>query len=161
MHTNENVYLNEICATQDGIIVPIEEVPDDVISTKILGDGVAVLPTNNNILSPVDGVIVNIAESKHAFCIQTSLGLDLLVHIGVDTVELNGKGFEVFVSENDTVKKGDIICKVDLDLLKKNNLSTHTAIIITNHNDFAWQITADEKINAGQTIITYEKNRGA
>ncbi|NKE08134.1 glucose-specific PTS transporter subunit IIBC [Mesobacillus selenatarsenatis] len=115
-----------------GEILPITEVPDQVFSGKMMGDGFAIVPAEGTVVSPVDGKIVNLFPTKHAIGILSDSGREILIHVGIDTVNLKGQGFETLVSENDTVTKGQPLLKVDLDYIKKNATSTITPIVFTN-----------------------------
>ncbi|WP_147536258.1 glucose-specific PTS transporter subunit IIBC [Bacillus marasmi] len=115
-----------------GEIKPITEVPDAVFSGKMMGDGFAIIPSDGTIVSPVDGKIVNLFPTKHAIGILSNGGREILIHVGIDTVNLKGKGFETLVSENDTVVKGQPLLKVDLDFVKQNAPSIITPIVFTN-----------------------------
>ncbi|AGK52090.1 glucose-specific PTS transporter subunit IIBC [Bacillus sp. 1NLA3E] len=115
-----------------GEIKPITEVPDAVFSGKMMGDGFAIVPTEGMIVSPVDGKIVNLFPTKHALGILSDSGREILIHVGIDTVNLKGQGFETLVSENDRVVKGQPLLKVDLDFIKQNAPSIITPIVFTN-----------------------------
>ncbi|CAM4118330.1 glucose-specific PTS transporter subunit IIBC [Mesobacillus thioparans] len=115
-----------------GEIKPITEVPDQVFSGKMMGDGFAIVPAEGTIVSPVDGKIVNLFPTKHAIGILSNSGREILIHVGIDTVNLKGQGFETLVSENDTVTKGQPLLKVDLDYIKENATSIITPIVFTN-----------------------------
>lgn len=115
-----------------GEIKPITEVPDAVFSGKMMGDGFAIVPSDGTIVSPVDGKIVNLFPTKHAIGILSNGGREILIHVGIDTVNLKGKGFETLVSENDTVTQGQPLLKVDLDYIKQNAPSIITPIVFTN-----------------------------
>ncbi|MCM3125793.1 MULTISPECIES: glucose-specific PTS transporter subunit IIBC [unclassified Mesobacillus] len=115
-----------------GEIKPITEVPDQVFSGKMMGDGFAIVPAEGTIVSPVDGKIVNLFPTKHAIGILSDSGREILIHVGIDTVNLKGQGFETLVSENDTVTKGQPLLKVDLDYIKENATSIITPIVFTN-----------------------------
>ncbi|PLR98674.1 glucose-specific PTS transporter subunit IIBC [Bacillus sp. T33-2] len=115
-----------------GEIKPITEVPDAVFSGKMMGDGFAIIPTEGTIVSPVDGKIVNLFPTKHAIGILSDSGREILIHVGIDTVNLKGEGFESLVSENDSVKKGQPLLKADLDLIKQHATSIITPIVFTN-----------------------------
>ena len=115
-----------------GEIVPLRKVPDSTFSEKILGDGVAIIPKDGKILSPVDGELTNIASTKHAFSFTGDNGLEILIHVGLETVSLEGKGFTVFKKEGDKVKAGDLIAEVDLSILKNNNINPITPVIVCN-----------------------------
>lgn len=115
-----------------GEVVDITEVNDQVFSEKILGDGVAVKPVNNIAVAPCDGKITQIFPTNHAFGITTDNGLEILVHIGLDTVNLKGKGFKRLVEVGIEVKKGTPIMEIDLDYIKQSGKDTITPIVITN-----------------------------
>jgi glucose PTS system EIICBA or EIICB component len=115
-----------------GEIKPISDVPDQVFSGKMMGDGFAIIPAEGMVVSPVDGEIVNLFPTKHAIGIMSDNGREILIHIGIDTVNLKGKGFETLVSENDRVEKGQPLLKIDLDYIKEHATSTITPIVFTN-----------------------------
>ncbi len=115
-----------------GELTPLSEVPDAVFSEKMMGDGFAIIPSDGTIVSPVDGTIINIFPTKHAFGILSDSGREILIHVGIDTVKLEGKGFEALVTENDRVEKGQPLLKVDLDYIEKNATAIITPVIFTN-----------------------------
>ena len=119
-----------ILAPLSGEITPLGEVPDPVFSEKVLGDGAAILPTDGKIYSPVDGTLATIAATRHAYGFQTEDGLDLLVHVGLETVGLNGEGFTVHKQEGDPVKAGDLIAEADLSLFQSKGLNTVTPVLL-------------------------------
>jgi glucose PTS system EIICBA or EIICB component len=121
-----------IAAPLTGELVPLSEVPDQVFSQKMMGDGFAIIPADGTVVSPVDGKIVNIFPTKHAIGIESVEGREILIHFGIDTVKLNGEGFEALVSQGDEVKKGQPLLKVDLEYVKNNAPSIITPIIFTN-----------------------------
>ncbi|MCM3003112.1 glucose-specific PTS transporter subunit IIBC [Priestia koreensis] len=142
---NEGVALNstngdEIVSPIKGEIVPLSEVPDQVFSQKLMGDGFAIIPSEGTVVAPVDGKIVNLFPTKHALGIESTDGREILIHFGIDTVNLKGEGFETLVSQGDEVMKGQPLLKVDLDYVKANAPSVITPIIFTN-------LGADEKLN--------------
>lgn len=116
----------------EGELIDITKVNDHMFSSKMLGDGVAVRPSNNKAVAPCDGEITQIFPTNHAFGITTKEGLEILVHIGIDTVELKGEGFERILEPGTLVKKGDPIIEVDLEYIKSNGKDSITPIIITN-----------------------------
>lgn len=122
-----------------GKVVAITEVPDQVFAEKMMGDGFAIVPTEGMVVSPVDGKIVNLFPTKHAIGILSDNGREILIHFGIDTVNLKGEGFETLVSENARVVKGQPLLKVDLDYIKEHAKSTITPIVFTN-------LAAGEKI---------------
>jgi PTS system glucose-specific IIA component len=121
-----------ILAPMTGDIIEITQVEDEVFSERMVGDGVAIEPREGIVVSPVQGRIVQIFPTKHALGIETEDGLEILIHIGLDTVELKGEGFKSYVKVGDEVKVGDKLLEVDLDFIRKSGRSTVSPIIITN-----------------------------
>jgi glucose PTS system EIICBA or EIICB component len=115
-----------------GELKPITEVPDQVFAGKMMGDGFAIVPAEGTIVSPVNGKIVNLFPTKHAIGILSDTGREILIHVGIDTVNLKGQGFETLVSENDIVEQGQPLLKVDLDYIKQHATSTITPVVFTN-----------------------------
>ncbi|MFJ5762895.1 glucose-specific PTS transporter subunit IIBC [Neobacillus sp. NPDC093182] len=115
-----------------GELKPITEVPDQVFAGKMMGDGFAIVPAEGTIVSPVNGKIVNLFPTKHAIGILSDAGREILIHVGIDTVNLKGQGFETLVSENDIVDQGQPLLKVDLDYIKEHATSTITPVVFTN-----------------------------
>ncbi|SHN37483.1 glucose-specific PTS transporter subunit IIBC [Gracilibacillus kekensis] len=122
----------EFVSPMQGEVMLLSEVPDQVFSQKMMGDGFAVKPTDGEIVSPVDGKIINIFPTKHAIGMEAENGTEILIHIGIDTVNLKGEGFTAKVAEGDQIKKGQALMQVDLDYISKNAPSTVTPIIFTN-----------------------------
>ena len=142
-----------IYAPMNGETVALESVPDPVFSDKALGDGIAILPTDGKIYSPVDGILTVVAETKHAFGYQTKDGVDILVHVGLETVSLKGEGFKVYVKEGDSVKKGDLVGEVDLKFLREKNINSVTMILICGGADGLEMNKQAGKTKAGKTEI--------
>lgn len=142
-----------IVSPVNGKAVPITEVPDPVFADKILGEGIAVIPEDGIFLCPVDGEVASVAESLHAIGFSTEEGLEVLMHIGLDTVKLNGEGFTLHVKVGDKVKKGDLIAEVNLDFIKEQGLNTITPVIICDGADDKQIAFREGKIEAGKTVI--------
>ncbi len=119
-----------LIAPATGKVIPLENSEDAAFAEKLVGDGIALLPVEGDFRSPASGRIAGVAEALHAYSIETDEGIDLLVHIGIDTVELMGEGFTPAVKAGDTVKAGDPLCKVDLELLKRKNYSLCSPVVI-------------------------------
>jgi glucose-specific phosphotransferase system IIA component len=123
-----------IVAPVEGKVVPLEEVNDEVFSTKLAGEGVAIIPQGNLFVAPVSGVVTKIFATNHAFSIQHSKALEIMVHIGLDTVTLEGVGFERLVQEGERVEAGDAVIKVDLEYIQKHAKDSITPIVILDDN---------------------------
>ena len=122
----------EILNPLKGEIIDITKVPDEVFSSKALGDGFAISPSGNEVVSPIDGEIAVLFPTKHAVAIKGDNGLEMLVHIGIDTVNLNGEGFTAHVSQGDKVKQGDLLVEFDKEIIETKAKSSITPVVITN-----------------------------
>ncbi|MGV6987461.1 PTS glucose transporter subunit IIA [Testudinibacter sp. P80/BLE/0925] len=143
----------EIYAPLSGEIVNIEDVPDVVFSEKIVGDGIAIRPTGNKIVAPIDGVIGKIFETNHAFSMESKEGVELFVHFGIDTVELKGEGFTRIAEEGQDVKKGDTIIEFDLAVLEAKAKSVLTPVVISNMDEISSIEKASGPVVLGETVI--------
>ncbi|MBI0580103.1 PTS glucose transporter subunit IIA [Neobacillus cucumis] len=119
----------------EGQVVSIETVPDPVFSQKMMGDGFAIVPSNGTVISPVDGEVLNIFPTKHAVSLKDRNGREILIHIGLDTVTLKGKGFTTFVKDGQRVKKGQKLIEVDFESIKNKVPSIITPVVFTNLNE--------------------------
>lgn len=117
-----------------GEIIKLEKVPDEVFAQNMLGDGFAIFPLEGLLYSPVDGEIKMLFPTFHALTIETKQGLDIMIHIGIDTVELEGRGFTPLVKPGDKVKRGDLMIIFDIETIKEKLKSPITPVIITNMN---------------------------
>lgn len=122
----------EVYSVADGQVIALEQVKDPVFAQKMMGDGFAVEPANGNIVSPVSGTVSSIFPTKHALGIVTEAGLEVLVHIGLDTVSLEGKPFTVHVAEGQKVAAGDLLVTADLDAIRAAGRETSTVVVFTN-----------------------------
>ena len=138
-----------------GKTVNLDDVPDKVFSERLLGDGVAILPEDGMIFSPADGVISSVAEAKHAYGISSDDGTEILIHFGLETVELKGEGFEPLVKSGDRVKKGQLIARVDIELLKQKGYSLLTPVIICNAPDGARLSCMSSRVRATDALLSY------
>ncbi|WP_338970205.1 PTS glucose transporter subunit IIA [Spiroplasma endosymbiont of Labia minor] len=121
----------EIFAPCDGQVIDLEQVEDEVFSEKMLGDGFAFDPDNGNFVSPMDGKLITVFPSGHAYGIKHKSGVECLLHIGLDTVSLNGEGFDIKVSQNEIVKHGDKLVNIDFKTVKSKVPSMKTPLIFT------------------------------
>lgn len=150
---------HEIKAAADGEVIPVSDVPDEVFAGGALGEGVAVIVTDGMVYAPVDGEIFTVADTLHAYGIATEDGLELLVHIGINTVELGGEGFTAKVKVGDKVRTGQLLCEVDMNLMKEKDIKMHTPILMTNADECREiKLLPDKTAKAGKTtVITYLK----
>jgi glucose-specific phosphotransferase system IIA component len=135
----ENIDKKMLCinAPMSGYLLNLKDVPDATFSEKMLGDGVAIQPAAGEVYAPFDAVVEMVFDTKHAIVLCGENNVKVLIHIGLDTVNLQGKGFEAFVNEGDSVKLGDLLIKADLDFIKENNYNTITPIVVANTDDYA------------------------
>lgn len=155
---NSNFIKTEVIACCDGQLIDISQVNDDMFSQKIIGDGFAIIPSSNIITSPIDGNVTMIAPTLHAFGIRDENGLEFLVHIGIDTVTLNGKGFELLVEKNSNVKAGTPIIRVDLNEILEKEFDPVIMCVLTSRliKPIKIQIDSNRKVNSGDSICTIE-----
>lgn len=142
----------DLYAPCSGKIIALENVSDPVFSQKMMGEGIAIIPSDLKIVAPFNGRIVQIPETNHAIGLNDENNNEVLLHIGLETVELNGEGFKAKVQTGDYVKTGEVLMELDLDYLQKNAKDTITPIVITN-NEKQLQLTDASEAIAGETVI--------
>ena len=142
-----------VTAPFSGTLVPLSEVPDETFASGVLGEGIAIEPSDGLFCSPVDGTVETIAETKHAIGFAADNGLEILVHVGLETVSLNGEGFEILVKEGDRVKAGQPVAKADLALIRERGLKTITSIVVTGGADEKELHCAEGLAAAGKTPV--------
>ena len=142
-----------VTAPFSGTLVPLSEVPDETFASGVLGEGIAIEPSDGLFCSPVDGAVETIAETKHAIGFAADNGLEILVHVGLETVSLNGEGFEILVKEGDRVKAGQPVAKADLALIRERGLKTITSIVLTGGADDMELHCAEGIAAAGKTTV--------
>ncbi|WP_010098156.1 PTS system trehalose-specific EIIBC component [Ornithinibacillus scapharcae] len=128
-----------------GKIIALEKVPDPTFSEKMMGDGIAIEPIDGVVVAPFDGEVIQVFPTKHAIGLKGESGIEVLIHIGLETVSLNGEGFETYVSAGDKIKAGDKLVTFDVDFIRKNAKSIVTPIVITNGDQFEPLNKTDEK----------------
>lgn len=139
-----------------GEVISLEEVPDPVFSQKMMGDGIAVIPTDGTVVSPVNGEIIQVFPTKHAIGILGDNGAQILIHIGIETVSLQGEGFTVNVAKGDRVKQGDPLMQVDLNIIEEKASSAITPIIITNSDEMSEiEKKSEKQVKAGEQEILF------
>lgn len=138
----------------NGIVVMLEDVEDEVFSQKILGEGIAVEPTEGKLYAPCDGRVDSVFDTKHAINILSAEGAEVLLHIGIDTVKLGGKHFEAHVSDGQEIKKGDLLISFDIEAIKAEGYKVTTPLIISNTDEYSSITSAAQgKVLAGDEII--------
>lgn len=135
--TKASVAAHTISSPLSGIVVPLEDVPDATFAEGILGLGAAVEPDNGEVLAPADGTVSTLFETKHAIGLTLDSGAELLIHIGINTVEMNSEGFTAYVKEGDRVTRGQKLLGFDLDLIRQKGYPTVTPVLVTNADDYA------------------------
>lgn len=136
-----------------GKAVPMSEVADPTFAQEILGKGVAVIPEDGHFVAPADGTVTLVFDTKHAICITTADGAELILHVGLDTVKLNGEHYTAKVQTGDTVKAGDPILDVDLAAVKAAGYDVITPIVVTNTPEFPGMKAVTGAVNAGDVIL--------
>ena len=154
MNENESKKVPEvILAPLTGKAVPLSEVPDPVFSDKVLGDGVAIIPADGKIVSPVDGEISTVAETGHAYGFTSEGGQEILVHVGLETVSLNGECFKVYGKAGDKVKKGDLVAEVDLGYLKEKDINPITPVLLCSDTEGKELQYGEGEVEAGKSAV--------
>ena len=146
-----------VCAPMTGTAIPMADVPDPVFASEAMGKGVAIEPTAGGVYSPVTGEISMVAGSGHAVGIMSDDGCEILIHIGIDTVELNGEPFQVKVQTGDRVNAGDLLVEADLAKIKAAGKPATTMLIITNTDDYASVTPTLGATSAGEAVVRVTK----
>ena len=145
-------------AVEDGRTIPMDEVNDQTFAQELLGPGIAMVPSNGTVVSPINGTIATVMDTKHAVCIQGEDGLELIVHAGLDTVELNGKYYQTYKEIGDQVKAGDVLLEFDLEEITKAGYDVTTPIVITNLGDYKiTKCLTGQQVKAGKEVIQLTK----
>ncbi|WP_249670134.1 beta-glucoside-specific PTS transporter subunit IIABC [Bacillus altitudinis] len=144
----------EVQAPMSGKVIPLSEVNDSVFSSEMMGKGVAILPDKGVVQAPFSGKVVTVTPTKHAIGLVSDDGIELLIHVGIDTVSLNGQFFDVLVKEGDKIKTGDHLLSFDIEGIQSNHLDVVTPIIVTNSTQYLDVIhTGDTHVTAGQNKL--------
>lgn len=131
----------------DGRLIPLSEVPDEAFASGMLGVGFAVEPTEGTLYAPMDGVVESVADARHAYTLVHRNGIALLLHVGIDSVTLKGEGFLSMVNEGDRVRAGDVLARVDLEILRAHQIPTHVIVLLTEP-----ETVRDLQINTGKGL---------
>lgn len=144
----------QICAPCAGKVIALQEVKDPTFSAGILGQGVAIVPSDGRFYAPADGTVATVFPTGHAAAIRTADGAEVLLHIGLDTVKLKGKHFTIHAEEGQQVKKGDLLLEADLEAVRTASYDTATPIVICNSDAFdKIEISGAEEVSAGDEIL--------
>lgn len=143
-----------------GRIIPVREVKDQVFASEMMGPGIGILPDNGSVYAPFDGVAEVVFPTGHAIGFRTESGLEALIHFGIDTVKLEGKGFKTYVEQGDIVQKGQLLAEVDLDLLKNEGYDTTVIFIVTDMGPYEVLDTAEGATYIRRTVMTAKKRKG-
>ena len=149
---------NHLYAPMAGAAVPITEVPDPTFAEGLLGDGIAIIPTDGKVCAPCDGTVTTMFDTGHAVCLNTESGAELLIHVGLETVGLKGVPFDVKVANGDTVKKGQVLMIADLEAIKAAGLPTITPVLVCNSADYTtFNTTTGKNVTNADVVIELGK----
>ncbi len=143
----------KIFSPLDGKIVPLEDVPDKVFSQKLVGDGIAIVPTSSTVVAPIQGTISRLFSTNHAFSINDGSNIEVMVHIGLDTVELEGKGFRALVKEGDRVEIGTPIIRIDKEYIKSQGKDIITPIVVSSEKEIEIQKHKVSMVREGELLL--------
>ena len=146
-----------ILSPVDGEIIELENVLDEVFSSGVMGEGFGVIPSSKNFYSPVSGKVENVYKTGHAYTIVTDDGLDVLIHIGIDTVELDGECFEKRISPGECLKKGDIIAYADIDRIMEKGFDPVCIVVVSNSDSLHNIDIKYGKCYSGDIAMEYEQ----
>lgn len=135
-----------------GTVVPLSEVADATFSSEVLGKGVAIIPTEGKVISPFDGEILSIFTTNHAVGLKSDDGVELLIHVGLDTVQLQGQGFKAYVKNGDRVKKGQLLTEFDIEFIKSKGFDPTTVVVVTNTEEY------QDVIPASSNAVSFQNN---
>lgn len=151
--------VDRIFAPIIGVVTKLTRVEDGVFSAGMMGKGIAILPLENSIFSPVDGIVSTVSDNKHAICFKSNAGVEVMVHIGVDTVTLNGKYFDILVKKEQEVKAGELIGFFNAEAIKKAGYRLISSVVITNHEKYGRFTYNTSGIVSNQNIIIEVKDK--
>ncbi|MBP2242155.1 PTS system glucose-specific IIA component [Cytobacillus eiseniae] len=149
----------QIISPLKGDVRSLEEVPDPVFSERLMGEGVAIMPDGGNVCSPIDGTVILVAETKHAIGLRSKDGTEVLIHIGLETVSLQGRGFRMLVENGDPVSVGQELIEVDWEFIRDKAKSLITPIIITNSKEKKVQVKQVIENVVGKTVVMTVSNK--
>lgn len=151
----ENTNGNTIYAPLAGNVIALEQIPDDTFASGVLGNGVGIEPEEGEVTAPFDGTIATLTDTRHAIGLMGPNGMEMLIHVGIDTVNMKGEGFELYVCEGDTVKAGQKLMSFSIDKIKESGYSTTTAVLLNNSDDYEnFQVVKMGSVKKGEPVIT-------
>ena len=149
---------NHLYAPMAGTVVPVAEVPDPTFAEGMLGDGIAIIPTDGKVCAPCDATVDMMFTTGHAVSLTTETGAEILIHVGLETVSLEGKPFTVKVANGDKVKKGQVLMEADLEAIKAAGLNTITPMLVCNSADFStFNKTTGKDVTNADVVIELGK----
>jgi glucose-specific phosphotransferase system IIA component len=149
LNRNQEIYTPVV-----GTVIPLKAIADGVFSEGILGPGAGIEPEDGVVYAPFDGKVIQVADTKHALGLESKNGLELLVHVGMDTVAMNGKGFDVFVKEGDSITRGQKLMNFSMDAIKEAGYRATTAVIVTNSDQYeSVQVLEEGRKNKEEVMI--------
>jgi PTS system beta-glucosides-specific IIC component len=147
--------MQEVVSPLKGKVIPLNQVEDAAFSSEALGKGIAIEPSEGKVVSPVNGIVTTLFRTKHAIGITSDNGVEILIHVGMDTVKLDGEHFTAHIKQGDTVKAGDLLVEFDIAKIKAAGCAVTTPIVITNSGDYADVTpTVKEAIEQKETLLT-------
>lgn len=158
MFSKKNAYAT-LSAPLEGTVIPLSGVEDEVFSKKILGDGFAIIPSGREIHAPTDATIDTVFDTGHAVSMTADCGVELLIHCGIDTVKLKGKGFEPMVKAGQRIKTGDVLLKFDPNVIKDGGYLNTTPVIVLNSDRFSIASVSSGDCRVGDKIAELEEKR--
>lgn len=157
---NIKIHAEQFCvyAPMEGITIKLTDFPDDVFAQGILGKGIGILPAVGEVRAPFDGTVFNVSETLHAISLISNDGMELIIHVGIDTVNLNGKGFVKITENGSLVKAGDLLMEFNIKQIEKAGYKTATAVCITNTGEYSEFYYEDYgQVHSGQKVFSVKK----
>ena len=149
---------NKLYAPMNGKAVPITEVPDPTFAECLLGNGIAIIPTDGKVCSPVDGTVETMFDTGHAVCLKSTTGVEILIHVGLETVGLNGAPFTIHCSNGDKVRKGQLLLEADLNAIKAAGLPVITPVLVCNTDDYpTFETVVGKDVTNDDIVISVAK----
>lgn len=149
---------SEVVSPLTGRVMALKDIADPVFSQELMGKGIAIEPTEGKVVSPINGTVVMLFDTHHAIGLKSNDGVEVLIHVGMDTVELKGKGFTPHIKTGDQVSVGDLLVEFDIDFIKEAGYQTVTPIVVTNTADYASiEAITTEDVKGGDHLLSISK----